>query len=69
MTPDQLKNRNLAIRAAWDDPLRRALLSAKKSKSHSKRSNQEAFNAYYREYRKRRANRPQKRARRMSADD
>lgn len=55
MTPDQLKRRNLAIRAAWEDPLRRARMSAKKTKPGSKRSSRKTFNAYYRAYRKRRA--------------
>lgn len=53
MTPEQLKRRNEAIRKAWDDPLRRALMRAKKEQPNSKRSSDEAYNAYYREYRKR----------------
>lgn len=53
MTSEQLARRNAAIRAAWDDPLRRALMRAKKEKPGSKRSSDEAYNAYYREYRKR----------------
>jgi len=54
MTPEQLARRNAAIAAAWDDPLVRALASARMSKPGSKRSSQESYNAYYREYRKRR---------------
>jgi hypothetical protein len=53
MTPDELAARNRAIRDAWDDPLRRALMSALKTKPNSKRSSRDAYNAYYREYRKR----------------
>jgi hypothetical protein len=49
MTPEQLERRNAAIRRAWDDPLRLALAR----KPNSKRSSQEAYNAYYREYRRR----------------
>ena len=53
MTPEQLANRNAAIRRAWDDPLLRALVSAKMSRPGSKRSSRQAYNAYYREYRRR----------------
>ena len=53
MTREQIEARNAAIRAAWDDPLRRALMSAVKSKPGSKRSSRKAYNAYYRAYRKR----------------
>ena len=35
--PDVRERRIAAIRAAWDDPLRRALMSAKKVKSGSRR--------------------------------
>ena len=56
MTAAQLAARNAAIRAAWDDPLLRALMRAKKEKPGSKRSSRAAYNAYYREYRRRRAN-------------
>jgi hypothetical protein len=54
VTPEQLEARNAAIKLAWDDPLRRALMSAAKSKPGSKRSSKEAYNEYYRRYRKRR---------------
>jgi len=55
MTSAQLEARNAAIRRAWDDPLTRALQSARLSKPGSKRSSPAAYNAYYREYgRKRR---------------
>ena len=53
MTQEQLAARNAKIKAAWDDPLRRALQSAKHAKPGSKRSSREAYNAYYRAYRKR----------------
>jgi hypothetical protein len=52
MTRDQIDRRNAAIRAAWDDPLRRALMSAKKSAGGRRRS-REATNAYFRAYRAR----------------
>ena len=53
MTPEQLAARNAAIRAAWDDPLRRALMRAKKEKPDSRSSSREAYNAYFRNYRAR----------------
>jgi hypothetical protein len=53
MTPEQLERRNAAIRRAWDDPLRRALLSHLKTKEGSRRSSRAAYNAYFRAYRKR----------------
>jgi hypothetical protein len=55
MTPEQLHARSEAIRRAWDDPLRRALMSAKKTRG-GKYSSVEAYNAYYREYRRRKKN-------------
>jgi hypothetical protein len=54
VTPDQLKARNEAIRKAWDCPYRRALMSAAKTKEGSRRSSQEAYNRYFREYRRKR---------------
>jgi hypothetical protein len=51
VTPEQLKARNDAIREAWEDPLRLAL-ARMKTKPGSKRSSREAYNAYYRNYRK-----------------
>jgi hypothetical protein len=54
VTAEQLAARNAAIRRAWDDPLRRALMSAKKQKPGSRASSREAFNAYFRDYRRRR---------------
>ena len=53
MTADQLRRRNDAIRAAWDCPLRRALMSKAKTKEGSRSASRAAFNAYYREYRRR----------------
>ena len=53
MTADQLKRRNEAIQAAWDDPLRRALMSQAKTKEGGRSASREAYNRYYREYRKR----------------
>jgi hypothetical protein len=53
VTADQLKQRNEAIRAAWDDPLRRALMSKAKTKEGSRSASVEAYNAYFREYRRR----------------
>lgn len=54
LTPEQLKARNTAIQAAWDDPLRRALMSALKTKEGSRASSRAAYNAYFREYRRKR---------------
>ena len=45
--------RNEAIRAAWDDPLRRALMSKAKTKEGSRSASREAYNRYHREYRRR----------------
>lgn len=53
MTQEQLDARNEAIRRAWDDPLRRALMSHAKRKEGSKRSSRKAYNEYMREYRAR----------------
>ena len=53
MTADQLRRRNEAIRAAWDDPLRRALMSKAKIKEDGRSASREAYNQYYREYRRR----------------
>ena len=53
MTADQLRRRNEAIQAAWDDPLRRALMSKAKTKEGGRSASREAYNRYYREYRKR----------------
>lgn len=51
MTPAQLAARNDAIRRAWDDPLRRSLLSAKKMKPGSKLlMSRKEYNAWYRDY-------------------
>ena len=55
MTADQLRRRNEAIQAAWDDPLRRALMSQAKTKEGGRSASREAYNRYYREYRKRKA--------------
>lgn len=52
MSPEQLAARNAAIKAAWDSPLRRELMAAKKRKPGSKRSSREAYNAYMRAYRR-----------------
>ena len=53
MTPEQLEARNTAIRKAWDDPLRRALASAQKTKPGSKLDmTRKEYNAWYREYRR-----------------
>ena len=51
MTPEQLEARNRAIQAAWEDPLRRALMSALKSEEGSRRSSKAATNAYFKKYR------------------
>lgn len=56
MTSEQLARRNAAIRAAWDDPLLRALVRAKMEKPGSKRSSRAAYNAYYRDYYRRKKN-------------
>ena len=53
MTAEQLARRNAAIRAAWDDPLLRATHMKHLRKEDSKRSSDEAYNAYYRDYRRR----------------
>ena len=62
MTPEQLARRNAAIKAAWDDPLLRAIVRAKMERPGSRGSSQEAYNAYFREYlrewRKRKKNDP-----------
>lgn len=58
MTPEQLARRNAAIRLTWEDPLRRALMRARKEKAGSKRSSRKAYNAYYRAYRKRKKEEP-----------
>ena len=52
MTADQLRRRNDAIRAAWDCPYRRALMSKAKTKEGSRSASREAYNAYFREYRR-----------------
>ena len=52
MTADQLRCRNEAIARAWDDPLRRALMSKAKTKEGSRSASREAYNAYFREYRR-----------------
>ena len=52
MTADQLRRRNDAIRAAWDCPYRRALMSRAKTKEGSRSASVEAYNAYFREYRR-----------------
>lgn len=52
MSPEQLAARNAAIKSAWEDPLRRAFMAAKKRKPGSKRSSREAYNAYMRAYRR-----------------
>lgn len=52
MTPEQLRARNAAIKRAWDDPLVRALAGAKKTKPGSRSSSREAYNAYFRAYRR-----------------
>ena len=48
-----MRRRNEAIRAAWDDPLRRALMSKVKTKEGSRSASREAYNQYHREYRRR----------------
>lgn len=53
MTPEQLTARNAAIKLAWEDPLLRAVVAAKKRKPNSKRSSRAAYNAYMRAYRRR----------------
>ena len=53
MTADQLRRRNEAIRAAWDCPYRRALMSKAKTKEGGRSASREAYNRYYREYQKR----------------
>jgi hypothetical protein len=50
MSPEALEARNAAIRKAWDDPLRRALMSVAKGGVTGRRRSRAALNAYYRNY-------------------
>ena len=56
MTPAQLEARNAAIRAAWDDPLKRALMRRRTERTQFKQRGpklaKDDYNAYYRAYMK-----------------